>query len=160
LQIVEGQKPINGAKVKRPVTRNPGHINNKLKRSEVYGKYLQEKAQQKKELKLQRLKEAEALGDEDSEKPKPKTLDDTRELEPTLVLDDPEVMADEAEDEFAPYFSDDVRPKILITTRPKPSQQLFHFIADLQVLIPNLHFYPRKSYSLKAPLAPIANSRT
>jgi ribosome production factor 1 len=38
---------------------------------------------------------------------------------------------------------------VLITTRPRPSQNLFHFIADLQKLIPALHFYPRKSYSLK-----------
>lgn len=146
---LKGKKPVNTAKVQRPVTRNPGHINNKLKRSEVYGKYLQEKALLKKEVKLRKLKEAEALGEEAPEKLKPKTLDNTRELEPTLVIDDPEVLADEGEDEFASYFSDKIRPKILITTRPRPSQQLFFFIADLQNLIPNLHFYPRQSYSLK-----------
>jgi ribosome production factor 1 len=146
---LKGKKPVNTAKRDVQVNRNPSHINNKLKRSEMYGKYVQQKKTMKKESRIQREKEAAALGDEAvTKKQTPKTIDNTRELETTMVLDDPQVAADEAEDEFAPYF-DGEKPKVLITTRPRPSQALFHFIADLQKLIPALHFYPRKSYSLK-----------
>ena len=147
---LKGKKPINTAKRQVKVQRNPSHIANKLKRSEMMGKYLQQKRAQKKEKRRQRIKEAAELGeDEQATKQTPKTIDNTRELEPTMVLDDPEVEADQADDEFAPYFSGDAQPKVLITTRPRPSQNLFYFIADLQKLIPSLHFYPRKSYSVK-----------
>jgi ribosome production factor 1 len=145
---LKGKKPLNTAKRSVKVQRNPGHITNKLKRSEMYGKYLQQKRAAKQESRIQRHKEAEALCDDAPPKQAPKTIDNTRELEPTMVLQDPEVAADEAEDEFAPYFNGE-KPKVLITTRPRPSQNLFHFIADLQKLIPALHFYPRKSYSVK-----------
>jgi ribosome production factor 1 len=116
----------------------------------MYGKYLQQKGEEKKKKRLQRNKEAEALGDDEKVvKAKPKTLDNTRELDPTMVLHDDEVAADEAEDEFASYFQSSTPPKVLVTTRPRPSQKLFFFIADLQKLIPALHFYPRKGFSLK-----------
>jgi ribosome production factor 1 len=153
-----GKKPVNTAKAatqKTPVRRNPSHITNRLKRSEMYGKYLEQKRQEKKRARLHRTKEAEALGDDDhgedggTRKAVPRTLDNTREVEPTMVLQDPEVAADEAEDEFSRYFHSETPPKVLVTTRPRPSQQLFYFIADLQRLIPKLHFYPRKSFSLK-----------
>lgn len=120
-----------------------------MKRSEMYGKYLIDKKARKKQDRLKREKDAEALG-EDVVKKAPRTIDNTREAEPTMVKTvDPEVEADHADDEFAAYFSDTERPKILVTTRPRPSQNVFFFIADLQNLIPSLHFYPRKSYSLK-----------
>merc|ERR1712071_485834 len=57
--------------------------------------------------------------------------------------------ADEAEDEFAPYFNDEIRPKILITTRPKPSAEIFIFIKDLMRFIPKMYYYPRRKYSVK-----------
>ena len=140
---------MNTAKKATGVIRNPSHITNRLKRSEMYGKYLQQKRQEKKQSRIQRAKEAEELGEEAVKKAVPKTLDSTRELEPTMVLQDPEVAADEAEDEFARYFRSETPPKVLVTTRPRPSQKLFYFIADLQRLIPKLHFYPRKQFSLK-----------
>jgi ribosome production factor 1 len=153
-----GKKPGHTAKKKRPSSssvlgRNPGRIKNRLKRSEMYGKYLQQKRTEKRKRQQRQQQEAatEKLG-EDVRKPIPRTIDSTREIEPTAVApDDPEVAGDEADDEFAPYFSaeDPSRPRVLITTRPRPSQQLFHFIADLQKLIPDLHFYPRRSYSVK-----------
>jgi ribosome production factor 1 len=148
---LKGKKPINTAKKGvTVVTRNPGHIRNRMKRSEMYGKYLVQKRKQKQESRLQRIKDAEALGEDAKiKKATPKTLDNTREVEPTRVLQDPEVFADEAEDEFARYFQSETPPKVLVTTRPRPSQRLFFFIADLQRLIPALHFYPRKHFSLK-----------
>lgn len=147
---LKGKKPIHKGVKKSVVTSNPGRIGNKLKRSEMYGKYLMEKKNQKNLARRQRAKEAAALGEEAPPKPVPKTLESTREVEPTFVkFEDQEVAADEGEDEFAAYFADTVRPKILVTTRPRPSQQIFYFIADLQRFFPQLHFYPRKSFSVK-----------
>jgi ribosome production factor 1 len=152
---LQGKKPANTAASvvdkTRTHLRNPGHIKNKLKRSEVYGKYLLQKKAQKRQSRIQRQKEAEALGD-DVQVPKqtPKTLENTREVEPTMVKqDDVEVLGDEADDEFADYFSDTVRPKILVTTRPRPSSNLFHFIGDLMRFFPQLFYYPRKHFSVK-----------
>ena len=148
---LKGKKPVNTAKKATGVARNPSHITNRLKRSEVYGQYLQQKRVEKKQARIQRMKEAEALGEDEKEakKAKRRTLDNAREVEPTMVLQDPEVAADEAGDEFARYFQSETPPKVLVTTRPRPSQRLFYFIADLQRLIPKLHFYPRKKFSLK-----------
>ena len=150
---LKGKKPGNtsGIAKKRTNIKNPSKIRNKLKRSEMYGKYLADKRQKKRELRLQREKEAEELGeDAHTAKQTPRTLDNTREQEPTSVrAEDDEVALDEAEDEFAEYFADTVRPKILLTTRPRPSRELFHFIADLQRFLPKLYFYPRRSYSIK-----------
>ena len=150
---LKGKKPANTAGItkKRAVMNNSSNIRNKIKRSEMYGKYLQEKSKQKRELRMKRAKEAEELG-EDAHKTKlvPRTLDNSREAEPTTVRpDDDEVALDEAEDEFAEYFSDEIRPKIMITTRPRPSRQLFHFISDLMRFFPKLYYYPRRSYSIK-----------
>lgn len=146
---LKGKKPINTARRKEiKVQRNPGRIKNKLKRSEMYGKYLLQKQKQKQEQRQQRDKEVEALGEDAPPKPVPKTLDNTRTPDPTMVLNDVDVRLDEETDEFAPYWNGE-NPKVLITTRPRPSQNLFYFIADLQKLIPALHFYPRQSYSVK-----------
>ena len=152
---LKGKKPTNKAKIKPAkgsVMRNPSHITNKLKRSEMYGKYLEQKRKLKDDnRKERREKEATALGtDEEIVKNTPRTLDNSREQESTMVTaDDVEVLTDECEDEFAAYFSGETPPKVLITTRPRPSQNTFHFIADLQQLIPGLSFYPRKSFSVK-----------
>ena len=78
---LKGKKPANTAGItkKRAVMNNPSNIRNKIKRSEMYGKYLQEKSKQKRELRMKRAKEAEELG-EDAHKTKlvPRTLDNSR----------------------------------------------------------------------------------
>jgi ribosome production factor 1 len=154
---LQGKKSVNtaGAAVTKARNanhlKNPGHIKNKLKRSEVYGKYLLEKKADKRQKRVQRAKEAEALGD-DVPTPKltPRTLENAREVEHTMVQqNDVEILGDEATDEFADYFSDTVRPKILVTTRPRPSSNLFHFVGDLMRFFPQLYFYPRKHFSVK-----------
>lgn len=182
---LKGKKPVNtsgkGALAKNTVvTRNPSFVKNKIKRGAIYAKYVQTKKLEKKKARIRRQKEVEELGEEHV-KPKqtPRTLDNTREVEPTMVQRmDEEVAADEADDEFAAYYNfhttttipnsseqqqeqkqtddeekkmdgESIRPKVLITTRPKPSRKLYYFIADLQKLIPALYFYPRKEYSIK-----------
>jgi len=123
---------------------------NKLKQSETYGRYLMDKKNKKRKERLQRLHQVEALGEQVMPKKVPRTLDNTREYELTTVAaDDTEVLKEQSIDEFADYFNDKVRPKILCTTRPNPSGKLFHFVQDLMDLIPQLYYYPRKSYSIK-----------
>ena len=59
-------------------------------------------------------------------------------------LDD-ELIGEEKDDEFAPYYSNEKKPKIMITTRPNCSKKLFPFIGDLMQMIPNAFYYPRKN---------------
>eukprot|EP00979_Chaetoceros_neogracilis_P006426 scaffold1308_cov246-Chaetoceros_neogracile.AAC.4 len=110
---LQGKKSINtaGSAVAKSRTggmNNPGHIKNKLKRSEVYGKYLLEKKVAKRQKRILRAKEAEALGDDvPTPKQTPRTLENAREVEHTMVKqDDVEILGDEASDEFADYFAD------------------------------------------------------
>lgn len=148
-----GKKPTPISKdiKKRPITKNiTSEIKNKFKRADVYGRYLTEKKKQKKERRLKRLKEVEELGADAPARQTPRTIENTREAEVSMIQpDDEEVIGDEAEDEFAPYFSDEIRPKIIITTRPEPSSELFHFIHDLMQYIPQMFYYPRRGYTVK-----------
>jgi len=127
-------------------------IANKLKRGEIYTKWLAEKTKLKKELKDAKKEDAKngITTPLTGKVQVTKTLENTREVEETLVAsDDAEVLADEEDDEFAPYFSAAIKPKIMITTRPRPSQELFAFINCLMTLFPNSYFYPREDYELK-----------
>ena len=129
--------------------RNPGAIKNKAKRIEVYARYKAEKKRQAKERRLLRSKEAEALG-ADVEPEAPKTIEGLRVYDETFVeADDEEILGDERDDEFATYWSGGERPKVMVTTRPKPSGELFHCIADLQKLVPNCFFYPRRHFTVQ-----------
>ncbi len=129
--------------------RNPGQIKNKMKRAEVYKKYKSEKKMQKKKLRQERVKEVEALGEAAPPKQMPRTLENTRETDETMVQPtDEEVLGDEKDDEFAAYFNNETRPKIMITTRPKCSRKLFPFIADLMQMIPRAFYYERKSQTI------------
>ena len=80
-----------------------------------------------------------------------KTLDNMRESDETVVqADDHEVLADEEDDEFAAFFRNEKKPKVMITTRPLPSKKLFPFIAELMGLLGSRAFYyPRKRFNLK-----------
>lgn len=104
----------------------------------------------KKKLRELRTAEVEALGVEAPPKAVVKTIENTRAHDDSFCkVDDPEVVGDEKDDEFANYFNSDKRPKMMITTRPKCSKKLFAFIADLMQMIPNLFYYPRGQYDVK-----------
>ncbi|KAL9180173.1 hypothetical protein ACHAXT_008143 [Thalassiosira profunda] len=133
-----------------PAKKKGGHASLQGKKPSNTSKAVAKRPARKRQTRIQREKEAEALGEDAPKKAAPRTLDNTRESEATTVQpDDEEILADEAEDEFAPIFSDELRPKILLTTRPKPSAELFHFISDLMRFFPQLYYYPRKSFSVK-----------
>jgi len=141
------------------MVKNPSKIKNKVKRTEMFAKYKQQKKKLKKSLKLERIKEVEALGEEAPPKQVPRTIDNSREVDETLVQpDDEEIIGDERDDEFAKYFSNEVKPKIMLTTRPKCSKRLFSFIGDLMQMIPNTFYYPRDTHLVKD-LAQYANNK-
>eukprot|EP01031_Cornospumella_fuschlensis_P028708 gene28708-34656_t len=130
--------------------KNPGHIKNKVKRAEVYAKYKGQKKKLKKELRKLREKEVEELGEAAPPKQIPRTIENTRKHDETFVdPDDDEIAGDEKDDEFSKIFSNEVKPKIMLTTRPKCSKKLYEVIQDFMMLIPNTFYYPRGDTLLK-----------
>ena len=127
-----------------------GGIANKHRRQQQYALYKKQKAKLKRERHDAAKKLAEELGAAAPAKEVPKTLDNTREVDDTVVAaDDTEVRADEQADAFEQYFAGTKDPKIMITTRPRPSRKIFDFIGDLLDLFPNAFFYPRSKFHVK-----------
>mmetsp|Transcript_5491 Transcript_5491/g.12752 ORF Transcript_5491/g.12752 Transcript_5491/m.12752 type:complete len:92 (-) Transcript_5491:22-297(-) len=76
-------------------------IKNKVKRVEVYQKMKKEGEKTQRKERKARQKETEALG-EAAPKPVQRTLDNTREVDETVVRpDDDEVLGEDSFDEFA-----------------------------------------------------------
>ena len=125
----------------------PSQIGNKQKRSEVFHKQRTEKKKEQRKARNVRQAVAAELGDKAPPKQQPHTLDNTRELDDTVVApDDEEVLRDEAGDELAGYFAGTAAPKIMITTKMVPSAQIFQLIGELLNLIPNSFYYRRGRY--------------
>jgi ribosome production factor 1 len=127
-------------------------------RNELYQKEKKEKKARssKRKRALAAEREAGTLGSAEERQKKCRTLESTREEEPTTVgAEDDEVFGDEADDEFARYYGDASEtsersdPKIMITTRPRPSRELFRFIGDLMAMVPNAFYYPRRNFDVK-----------
>lgn len=129
----------------------------------MWQKEKHEKMKEKKERREQRRKEREKLGDEVSSvcssidcsvtfssfsfcpqaPPKlvPRTIENTRILDETVVLpDDEEVVQDEKTDEFASYFECRVSPKVLLLTVKKPSPKTVLLLNELNKCLPNSEF--------------------
>jgi ribosome production factor 1 len=124
--------------------KNPSGIRNKAKRAQVYAKYKEQKKKLKKKLRELRVAEVEELGEAAPPKQIPKTIENTRAYDETVVQEgDIEVAGDEYDDEFASIFSNESQPKIMVTTRPRCSKKLFLVISDLMQMIPNAFYYPR-----------------
>jgi ribosome production factor 1 len=76
----------------------------------------------------------------------PKTIENQRKIDDSYIPKDAidhEIINDEQDDEFCSYYTNERRPKIMITTRPKCSKKLYPFIGDLMQMIPNAFYYPR-----------------
>jgi ribosome production factor 1 len=130
-------------------TETVKHIGNKIKRTEVFSRIKKQKQDIKKAKKEQRKKDAKDPDKKDIPKNVPKTLDNMREADMTVVVsDDEEVAKDEDEDEFRRYF-DGETPKTIITTQNRPSKGLIELIKTLLVLIPGSYFYERRNYDIK-----------
>jgi ribosome production factor 1 len=138
--------------------KNPSGIRNKAKRAQVYAKYKEQKKKLKKKLRELRVAEVEALGEAAPPKQIPKTIENTRAFDETIVQEgDIEVAGDEYDDEFASIFSNESQPKIMVTTRPRCSKKLFLVISDLMQMIPNAFYYPRGKRLLDIPAAFLLN---
>ncbi len=57
-------------------------------------------------------------------------------------------LQDEAEDEFAGFFSGTSTPKIMITTKRRPSGKIFPLIAEFLTILPNSFYYKRGNYEI------------
>ncbi|KAJ8657705.1 hypothetical protein O0I10_006520 [Lichtheimia ornata] len=127
-----------------PVIR-PSELKNKDKRQDLYKKQKLEKQKAKAEKRKQRAKEEDKnpeLKEKRLRENVPRTIENTREKDDTMVPDDGEVAEDEAMDELSSYFSGKT-PKICITTSKKCSQNCYDFCADLVSIFPNTTFAKR-----------------
>ncbi|KAG2011646.1 hypothetical protein CC2G_011739 [Coprinopsis cinerea AmutBmut pab1-1] len=148
----------------------PSAIRNKIKREEIVRKNKKAKTQDKLKRRLELAKQE--ANDPLAKKKRlaenvPRTLDNTRELDPSILTADPtqpeasglsgngesstaheERAADIATDPFASYFNsiDDpsIPPKILITTSPKASKATYNFCDELVGVFPGAEFRQRK----------------
>ena len=128
---------------KRPRTE-PSAIGNAIKRGEVANAQRAARARDKSARRRDRALARQTLGAAAPAAEVPRTLDNTRELDETVVLPgDAEVAGDEADDEFADIFSGARAPKIMLTTKVSPSGKLFRRIAELRAIVPNAFYYRR-----------------
>eukprot|EP00276_Gloeochaete_wittrockiana_P004706 CAMPEP_0184659606 /NCGR_PEP_ID=MMETSP0308-20130426/30337_1 /TAXON_ID=38269 /ORGANISM="Gloeochaete witrockiana, Strain SAG 46.84" /LENGTH=303 /DNA_ID=CAMNT_0027099561 /DNA_START=3 /DNA_END=914 /DNA_ORIENTATION=+ len=132
-----------------PARLNPSVIKNRIKRIDVFKKLKHDKSVAKREERKRKNHEAQVLGDNAPPKKVPKTLDNTRVPDETIVqTDDTEVAQDEATDEYADYFNGKT-PKTLITTNLRPSPISYDFIRELLKIFPNSFYYKRGTYEIK-----------
>ena len=121
------------------VGKQTSGIKNKMARSELYGKLKHQKALEKKKKRVARQKEEErAIAAGETPKPRqvPKTIENQRVRDETFVeAGDDEVAEEDAEDEFASYFSSSTSPKVILTTSRKPSGEMFKFLENLFTVI-------------------------
>lgn len=79
--------------------------------------------------------------------------DKMREFEPSLNDKDEVNKIEEeraiSQDEFSTIIGGENKPKILITTGPKPKRTIFPYVAEFMELFPNLFFYKREKYTLR-----------
>ncbi|VDN51647.1 unnamed protein product, partial [Dracunculus medinensis] len=108
------------------------------------------KLQAKRARREARKKLLEKLGDAAPPKQQPRTIENTREYDMTMVSpDDEEVIYDEAHDEMSSYFSRITKPKVLITTSVHAKVKSFKFCCELQKCIPDAEIFTRKNIPLK-----------
>ncbi|XP_071953365.1 ribosome production factor 1-like [Antedon mediterranea] len=129
---------------------NISSIKNKKRRMEIYRQLKTEKRKREIKQKKLRKKESKMLGDKAPPKQAPKTIENLRVYDETMVdPTDQEVMHDEAQDEMASYFNRLTEPKILITTSDRPRSRTMKFCEQLKECIPNTHVYYRRGLALK-----------
>ncbi|VDD87378.1 unnamed protein product [Enterobius vermicularis] len=109
-----------------------------------------EKAAAKRKRQEARRKLREKLGDAAPPKEQPRTIENQREYDITMVEpEDQEVMHDEANDEMSSYFNREIPPKVVITTSPYAKVKTFKFCYELQKCIPHARVVTRKGLALK-----------
>ncbi|GFY42169.1 ribosome production factor 1 [Trichonephila inaurata madagascariensis] len=123
-------------------------IKNKQRRNDEYLKLRLEK-QKLKIARRKAIRKAIAAG-KDVPKQIPRTLENTREPDETMVdPDDQEIQVDQSIDEFSSYYNREETPKVLITCSENPHTWTIRFCRELKVLIQDSIFLYRKRASLK-----------
>ncbi|KAM9460947.1 ribosome production factor 1 [Clarias gariepinus] len=146
-ELSEAAEPLGSS---LPPTFSLSEIKNKQRRHLMFMKLKQEKRKQKLQLRKKRKKEREALGDKAPPKEVPKTIENQRIYDETVVdPEDEEVAFDEGTDEFSAYFNKLVNPKVLITTSDRPRGRTVRFCEQLATVVPNAHVYYRRGLALK-----------
>jgi len=126
------------------------HIKNRDRRRENLLKLKAAERKIKIEAKKKKKAMEKALGDKAPPKQIPKTIENQRVKDETMItVADEEVEAIEAIDEMAAFFSRDRPPKLLITTADHGSHRTIKFARDLADVIPNGKYYYRKGLPLK-----------
>lgn len=149
-QKEEKMQKSESAEAAFPPTFSVSEIKNKQRRHLMFMKLKQEKRKQKMQLKKKKKKEREALGDKAPPKEVPKTIENQRVYDETIVdPEDEEVAFDEGTDEFSAYFNGLTNPKVLITTSDRPRGRTVRFCEQLATVIPNAHVYYRRGLALK-----------
>ena len=123
----------------------------KAKRVEVFQKLKKEGEAANRKARKKRQKEAEALGEAAPDrKLQQKTLDNTREVDETIVgPDDPDIAAEDSFDEFSEHFSQRLPPRTVVTTSMKPSKYLEEFLVEIIEMLPNAEYRNRGSCAVK-----------
>merc|ERR1712194_413573 len=125
-------------------------IKNKCKRTQMYQESKHVAKKEASKARRKRQKEHELLGEDAPPKQEPRTLDNTREKDDTMVDGDEEVAEDEKMDEFAKYFNG-AAPKIMITSNfaKRPSVLCHTYIKDLMYVFPNSAYFKRGTHEMK-----------
>ncbi|XP_076334036.1 ribosome production factor 1 [Tachypleus tridentatus] len=129
---------------------NISKIRNKKRRMVEYMKLKKEKQKLKRSARKKRQKETKVLGDAAPPKKVPRTIENTREPDDTMVdPQDEEVQFDEATDEMATYFNRGYIPKVLVTSSDNPHTRTIRFCREFKQTIPNAEFRWRNRTSVK-----------
>ncbi|KAL1284142.1 Brix domain-containing protein [Trichinella pseudospiralis] len=141
------ERPVGGLKFVRAIRRE------KAKELRTV------KSKEKRKRVAERRKLRATLGEDICPVQQPKTLENTREYDETIVLpNDEEEVYEENTDEIAPYFQMKTKPKVLLTTSPKAKVVSWKLCYEFHRCIPNSHVIGRKGISLKR-LISLANSK-
>jgi ribosome production factor 1 len=113
----------------------------------------QEMAEYKKERsKKRRDRRAAIARGEDIQVPKPRTIEDMREADSTIVppLDD-EVVGENMCDEFEQFDADsDLEPKVMIITAEEHAgKRTIAFLKEFTEVVPNMTYFKRKTFTVK-----------
>lgn len=120
------------------------------RRRKQYQTAKSEKKRMQADARRKRKRDAEALGDDAPLRQQPRTLDNTREPDDTVVRPtDYEVLQDTQTDALAKQLNSGRAPHILITTCVRPSSNTLAFVDELITVIPRCDFYRRRNYGLK-----------
>ncbi|XP_045111574.1 probable ribosome production factor 1 [Portunus trituberculatus] len=120
-----------------PAHTNIKDIKNKSRRAKAFVEMKREKRKKKLQEAKEKKKLAAKLGKNAPAKKQPHTIESLREKDDTMVEEeDEELEHEEANDEYASYFTKSYVPKILITCSDNPHTKTIAFIRELCRIIP------------------------